>query len=70
MAEVNAEIAQEYLAEQAHEQANNAAVVHKQMETIRVAMKDLTDQAEVSKRMARRIVLDKAVASVNQASSR
>ena len=43
MAEVNAEIAQEYLAEQAHVQVNNAAVVHKQMETIRVAMKDLTD---------------------------
>ena len=70
MAEVNAEIAQEYLAEQAHVQVNNAAVVHKQMETIRVAMKDLTDQAEVSKRMARKIVLNKAVAAVNQASSR
>ena len=70
MAEVNAEIAQEYLAEQAHVQANNTAVVHKQMETIRVTMKDLTDQAEVSKRMARKIVLNKAVAAVNQASSR
>ena len=40
------------------------------METIRLAMKDLTEQAEVSKRMARKVVLDKAVASVKLASSR
>ena len=51
-------------------QADNAAAVHKQMETIRFAMKDLTEQAEVSKKLARKNVLDKAVASVNQASSR
>ena len=75
MAAVNVEIAQEeqlqeYLAEQAHVQANNNAAMHKQMETIRFAMRSLTEQAEVSKRMARKIVLDKAVASVNQASSR
>ena len=51
----------EYLAEQAHVQAENAAAVHKQMEIMRLAMKDLTEQAEVSKRMARKVVLDKAV---------
>jgi hypothetical protein len=60
----------DYLAEQALEQAQNAEVVRKQMETIRLAMKDLTEQAEVSKRMARKVVLDKAVASVKLASSR
>ena len=60
----------EYLAEQAHVQAENTAAVHKQMETIRLAMKDLTEQAEVSKKLARKVVLDKVVASVNQASSR
>ena len=60
----------DYLAEQAQEQAQKAAVVRKQMETIRLAMKDLTEQAEVSKRMARKVVLDKAVASVKLASSR
>ena len=51
-------------------QADNAAAVHKQMETIRFAMKDLTEQAEVSKKLARKVVLDKAVASVKLASSR
>ena len=60
----------DYLAEQALEPAQNAEVVRKQMETIRLAMKDLTEQAEVSKRMARKVVLDKAVASVKLASSR
>ena len=60
----------EYLAGQAQVQADNGAAVHKQMETIRFAMKDLTEQAEVSKRMARKVVLDKAVASVKLASSR
>ena len=74
MAAVNVEMAQEeqlqeYLAEQAHVQANNNVAMHKQMKTIRFAMRGLTEQAEASKRMARRIVLDKAVASVNQASS-
>ena len=52
----------EYLAEQAHVQAENTAAVHKQMETIRFAMKDLTEQAKVSKRLTRKVVLDKAVA--------
>ena len=60
----------EYLAEQAHLQAENAAAVHKQMKITKGAMKDLTEQAEVSKKLARKVMLDKAVASVNQASSR
>ena len=60
----------DYLAEQALEPAQNAEVVRKQMETIRLAMKDLTEQAEVSKRMARKVALDKSVASVKLASSR
>ena len=60
----------EVLAEQAQMQAENAAAVHRQMEVMREAMKGLTEQAEVSKKQARKVVLDKAVASVKQASSR
>ena len=60
----------DYLAGQAVEQAQNAEIVRRQMEDIRLAMKGLTEQAEVSKRMARKVALDKAVASVKLASSR
>ena len=60
----------EFLAEQAHVQAENAAEVHRQMEIMRGAMKDLTEQAKVSTKLARKVVLDKAVASVKLASSR
>ena len=67
--EVMAEQAQ-IQAEQAQIQADNAAAVLREMEVMREAMKDLTEQAEVSKKQARKVVLDKAVASVKQASSR
>ena len=60
----------EVLAEQAQMQAENAAAVHREMEVMREAMKGLTEQAVVSKKQARKVALDKAVASVKQASSR
>ena len=60
----------EFLAEQAQVQAEKAAAVHRQMEIMQEAMKDLTEQAEVSKKLARKVVLDKAVALVKLASSR
>ena len=60
----------DYLAGQAVEQAQNAEIVRRQMEDIRLAMEGLTEQAEVSKRMARKVALDKSVASVKLASSR
>ena len=60
----------DYLAGQAVEQAQNAENVRRQMEDIRLAMEGLTEQAEVSKRMARKVALDKAVASVKLALSR
>ena len=45
----------EFLAEQAHVQAENAAAVHKQMKIMKEAMKDLTEQPEVSKELARKV---------------
>ena len=60
----------DFLAGQAVEQAQNAENVRRQMEDIRLAMEGLTEQAEVSKRMARKVALDKSVASVKLASSR
>ena len=60
----------DFLAGQAVEQAQNAENVRRQMEDIRLAMEGLTEQAEVSKRMARKVALDKAVASVKLALSR
>ena len=60
----------DFLAGQAVEQAQNAENVRRQMEDIRLAMEGLTEQAEVSKRMARKVTLDKSVASVKLAWSR
>ena len=62
--------AEEVMAEQAQFQANNAAAVHRELEVMREAMKGLTEQAVESKKQARKVALDKAVASVKQASSR
>ena len=62
--------AEEVMAEQAQIQADNAAAVHRELEVMREAMKGLTEQAVESKKQARKVALDKAVASVKQASSR
>ena len=62
--------AEEVMAAQAQIQANNAAAVHRELEVMREAMKGLTEQAVESKKQARKVALDKAVASVKQASSR
>ena len=50
--------------------AQHAENVRRQMEDIRLAMEGLTEQAAVSKRMARKVALNKSVASVKLASSR
>ena len=62
--------AEEVVAAQAQNQADNAAAVQRELEDMREAVKGLAEQAAESKKQARKVRLDKAVASVKQASSR
>ena len=62
--------AEEVVAAQAQNQADNAAAVQRELEDMREAVKGLAEQAAESKKQARKVRLDKAVASVKQAASR
>ena len=58
------------MAAQAQIQADNAAAVQRELDDMREAVKVLAEQAAESKKQARKVRLDKVVASVKQASSR